>query len=158
MSTLFRAKTFGEILGHDKGDSPGAMVYRRFLELNVRTDEQFRQLPKADRYLWLVYWLGWQVQNGGIDQLIWNSQGDYIMETLEALQAIGAADTHNTLKEACDLFSDGRPSEDRELRQEQMHAIRTRSDGRLLDDVIAGELDRNLSELMWEYYRTHREK
>jgi hypothetical protein len=114
-----------------------------------------RALAAPDRYLWLIFWLGWQVENGGIDQFLWNSQGDYALETLEALEAIGAAESHRLLKEACALFPDGRPSQDQEVRDDQIRAIHARFGGKDLDNIVGGDLDANLTELLWDYHRAH---
>jgi hypothetical protein len=156
MSTPWRPKTLGEILGADQGDSPEAKVYRRYLELGINSEEKLRAVAAPDRYLWLVFWLQWEVDNGGIDQFLWNSKGDYAMETLEALNAIGASDAHKLLGELCALFPDGRPSEDQETRQGQMRAINARFGVEDLYDIVGGgRLDLNLTELLWEYHRTH---
>jgi hypothetical protein len=58
------------------------------------------------------------------------------------------------LKEACELFPDGQPSEDEETRQEQIRTISMMFGGKKLDDIItAGEWEPNLEELLMEYRR-----
>ncbi len=155
MNAPWRPKTIGEILGQDQGDSPGAKVFRRYLELDINSQEKLRALAAPDQYLWLIYWLYGEVQNGGIDQFLWNSSGEYALETLEALQAVGAAESYRVLKEACDLFPDARPSQDQEIRQDQIRAINAHFEGKHIDDIVDGDLDANLIELLWEYHRTH---
>jgi len=155
VDTPWRPKTIGEILGQDQGTSPGASIFRRYLELDINTEEKFRAMAAPDRYLWLIFWLGWQVENGGISQFFWNSQGDYALETLEALQAIGAAESYRVLAQACALFPDGRPSQDQEVRQDQIRDISAHAGVEDIDDMIVGDLDANLTELLWEYHRTH---
>jgi hypothetical protein len=88
-------QTLGEICGFDKGDSPQAQVLRIYGKLfDICSGDQFRQLAVPDRYLWLVYFLIYEVDNGGIDQFYWN-RGMYATETLEALEAIRARGTPN---------------------------------------------------------------
>ena len=119
-----RGRTLAEILGHDKGDSPEAQVYRIWLDLLDLGAEYVAdvllKLPPSDRYIWLVSCFSGQVDNGGIDQFLFNSSGDYVMETLEALAAIGASKSHRALEQACALFPNGRPSEDHDTREVQV--------------------------------------
>ena len=121
-----RGYTFAEILGYDKGDTPDAQLCRIWLDLfysGAEYEDVLLQLPLYDRYIWLVCSFSEQVQNGGIDQFLFNSSGDYVAETLEALAAIGASNFHRALEQACALFPNGRPSEDHETREDQVREI-----------------------------------
>ena len=95
-----RGFTLAEILGHDKGDSPDAQLCRIWLNLlysGAESEDVLFQLPTCDRYIWFVTCFSAQVENGGIDQFLFNSSGDYVAETLEALAAIGASKSHRFL-------------------------------------------------------------
>jgi hypothetical protein len=151
-----RIPTLGEILGLDKEDTPQGKVFRLYVDLDIRTDEQLRALPVQDRYVWLIYRFDSNVQNGGIDSFFWNSDGEYLAECLEALQAIGAVRTYQMVKELSDLFPDGGPAVENETRQSQMRAILENPEGtevRDFDDLIEFDWDENLFELLLEYRR-----
>ncbi len=91
-----------------------------------------------------------EVENGGIDQFFWN-RGEYAVETLDALKAIGAMRTHRTLLETCSLFPDGQPAEDDEMRQVQLRQIHAKFGGKKLDDIVDFQWDDNLEELLLKY-------
>ncbi len=151
-----RIRTIGEIIGLGKQDTPEGKVFRLYLDLDIRTDEQLRALPAQDRYVWFIYRFDQEVQNGGIDQFFWNSTGDYLAECLEALQSIGAVQTHQLVKELCNLFPDRTPAVEQETRQGQMRAILENSvskEVRGFDDLIEFDGDENLFELLLEFRR-----
>jgi hypothetical protein len=153
-----RPKTIGEIIGLDQGDSPEAQVFRHWLDLlhsGAGRDEVLFKLPSCDRYLWLVYNFCSQVDNGGIDQFLFNSSGDYAAETLEALAAIGASRFHRALEQACALFPGGGPSKDHATREDQVRAINAKY-GVHIDEIIAGECESNVAELLLDFRRRSR--
>jgi hypothetical protein len=153
-----RAKTLAEILGFDKGESPNAQlcqIYSELLALNADTEDGLRRLSLRDQYIWLISCFQNQVANGGIDQFLFNSYGDYVVETLEALAAIGAFNAHRILKKACELFPNGRPSENHETREDQVRTINAKF-GKHMDELVgAGEIENNLSQLLIDYWRLH---
>ena|SRR5436305_2876646 len=148
-------KTLAEIFFLDK-DSPSAQVRRDYLDLRLDFSDDPRKLPRSDRYLWLVHWFCNQVENGGIDQFISNETGDYVSDTLEALQAIGAVKAHRFLKLACELFPDGQPSPNFDARQAQCRELFVRY-GKYIDEVIAYakscESEDEISKLLLEFRR-----
>ncbi len=152
-----RGYTLAEILGHDKGDSPNAQLCRIWLDLfysGAEYEDVLFQLPFYDRYIWHVSRFSAEVENGGIDQFLYNSSGDYVVETLEALAAIGASKSHRALEQACALFPNGRPSKDHETRENQVREINARLGDRHIDDIIAfGEFESNLAELLLDFRR-----
>lgn len=120
-----------------------------FLKLEVYSEEDYRKLPPRDRYLWDVTWFETEVMNGGVDQYLQNDTGDHIDECLEALQAIGAKKSHSLLTQACSLFPERRPSANRELRQKQLRELTGEKN---IDDLIQGEIETDLFQLMLNYY------
>lgn len=152
-----RGFTLAEILGQDKGDSPDAQLCRIWLDLfyaGAESEDVLLQLPFYDRYIWLVSRFSGEVANGGIDQFLFNSSGDYVVETLEALAAIGASQSHQALEQACVLFPNGRPSQDHEIRENQVREIHAKFADRHIDDIIGGgELESNLTELLLDFRR-----
>ncbi len=143
--------TIGQICGTDRGDSAHARVFRVVVKLlRVCSGNQFRKFAAPDQYHWLIYWMTQEVENGGIDQFFWN-RGEYARETLDALKAIGAMRTFQTILETCSLFPHGQPAEDDEMRQVQCREISARFDGKKLDDIVDFRWDDNLDELLLQY-------
>ena len=152
-----RGYTLAEILGRDKGETPDAQLCRIWLDLfymGAEYEEVLLHLPLCDRYIWLVSRFSSEVNNGGIDQFLSNSSGDYVAETLEALAAIGASKSCRALEQACELFPNGRPSGDHETRENQVREIIAKFEGRYIDDIVAmGKLESNLTELLLDFRR-----
>jgi Domain of unknown function (DUF4375) len=59
-----------------------------------------------------------EVNNGGFDQFFFNSAGDRTMETIYALETIGAVKMASILKRAAGKFPGGSPPRDRYARQD----------------------------------------
>ena len=66
----------------------------------------------------LVEELEMEINNGGFDQYFFNSAGDRVYPTVEALEAIGAKHTANIVRRAIAKFPQGVVPENREARQE----------------------------------------
>ncbi len=126
-------------------------VKRIFLTLEVYSENDYRNLPRRDRHVWDVSWFETEVMNGGIDQYLYNSAGDHAAECLEALEAIGAKRSFGLLKRICDLFPEGQASPNREDRQKQLRQL-VGETGQI-DDLIEGEIEYELYQLMLDYYR-----
>jgi hypothetical protein len=112
-------------------------------------EQDYRDLPRRDRYLWDVSWFETEVMNGGVDQYFYNSAGDHAHECLEALNAIGAEQSHTLLKRACDFFPEGRPSANRGVRQKQLKEL---ARPKHIDDLIDGEIEVDLYQHILDYY------
>jgi hypothetical protein len=65
----------------------------------------------------LVDALEGEVNNGGFDQLFFNSAGDEVAAMIEALEMIGATKTAAIVRRACARFPAGMPPMDRAERQ-----------------------------------------
>jgi len=59
-----------------------------------------------------------EVNNGGFHQFFYNSAGDNAMETIRALETIGAASMADIVKRAALMFPGKMPPKDRFLRQD----------------------------------------
>jgi Domain of unknown function (DUF4375) len=59
-----------------------------------------------------------EVNNGGFDQFFYNSPGDNTMETIQALEAVGALTTADIVRRAAAKFPGGTPPKDRFARQD----------------------------------------
>jgi uncharacterized protein DUF4375 len=94
-----------------------------FRTLDVSSAEDYRSLPRRDRYLWNISWFEAEVMNGGVDQYLYNSSGNHAIECLAALKVIGATRSHTLLEQACKLFPKGQPSSNQSIRQMQLREI-----------------------------------
>jgi len=74
------------------------------------------RLTRGQRTFFLNQNLEREVNNGGFDQFFVNSSGDFAHETIESLEAIGAAKTADILRQAIDAFPGSRVPKDREER------------------------------------------
>ena len=126
---------------------------RIFLTLEVYSESDYRNLSRRDRYIWDVSWFETEVMNGGVDQYFYNSTGDHALECLEALRAIKAENSYHLLKQGCDLFPSGKPSPNVEVRRKQLESLRDVKREPYIDDLIDGEIEVDLYQLLLDYYR-----
>lgn len=130
---------------------PAAKEVRQiFLALEVYTEQDYENLPQRDRFVWDIKWFETEVMNGGVDQYLGNL-GDHAAQCLEALNTIGAKKSYGLLKQACDLFPQGMPSRDQEVRQQQMREL---TGNKNIDDLIDGEIEVDLYQALLDYYHT----
>jgi hypothetical protein len=97
------------------------------LEIIVRLQEKeqrggYESLAAQERVVLDVAALEAEVNNGGLNQFFFNSAGDRVFATIEALKEIGAPETARIVEDACGLFA-GEPSRDRRVRQEQLEQL-----------------------------------
>jgi hypothetical protein len=92
-----------------------------------------------------------EVNNGGFDQFFYNSTGDNTVETIQALEAIGAVTMADILRRAAAKFPGGMPPKDRLARQEILLQISPNAEAfEDLDGEFYGYPD-NLAELLTGY-------
>lgn len=118
----------------------------------------FRALTPPEQVAYCVDALEREVNNGGFQQFFWNSSGDTAVETLRALEALGATEAARLVTRALAVFPDARPPADREARIALLEtlpaeATATWSD---LDDAFYRYPD-DLTALMREYVRANRD-
>ena len=116
----------------------------------MRSEADYRQLPRRDRYVWDVHWFEDEVMNGGIDQFLYNDTGDHAEETLEALDAIGAKQSAKFLRNALNLFPNHRANMDQIARRKQLAVIRR---GQNLDDQVTGQIEVDLYQFLLDYWK-----
>ena len=73
-------------------------------------------LTEAERIVVLVNRVNFDVEMGGLTAFFYNSAGDHAVETVSALEAVGAQGAADALRAANALFPGGAPSEDRAKR------------------------------------------
>lgn len=76
----------------------------------------FASLTPAEQVALCVDDLEREINNGGFDQFFWNSSGDHAHETVRALEAIGALQAAQIVREAIACFPDATVPADRERR------------------------------------------
>jgi hypothetical protein len=125
-----------------------------FLGLNVYQDDDINTLSERERFIWDVNWLQTEWYNGGTAQVFRNHTGCRIGPTIAALAVVGATESAAVLRQASDLFPEGRPSVNYEFRWEQMDEVHRRSknafdqfDQRMLKEDVFG--------LLLDYWRKH---
>jgi hypothetical protein len=71
-----------------------------------------RSAPHAMQVVHLVGRLDFEIANGGVLQWLTNQSGRYTVETIAALDEIGAADCANIVRKIVDFFPGGKLPED----------------------------------------------
>lgn len=83
-----------------------------YLNKKSKYREEMEKLNSSQRVLLIIESLEREINNGGFHQFYWNSSGNYAMETVEALNQIGATKTAGIVKKANDQFPNGIVPED----------------------------------------------
>ena len=128
-------------------------AYRIFNALRVTTEEEYLGLSPRERILYDVVRFEAEVMNGGIDQFFYNESGNHALETLEALEKIGATQSHEFLVAAFSLFPNGCPSKDCEKRREELEGLRSADLELTLDDLVVGDIEFDLYGRLFAFRR-----
>jgi len=88
---------------------------------NKAESDGHASLTKAERVIFDILYLDYEVRNGGFDQYLFNSSGNYAMSAIESFNNIGAVDIAKRMKKICDFFPGGKIPEDREERNKTLH-------------------------------------
>ena len=117
----------------------------------------FAGLTEAEQTVHCVDWLEREVNNGGFDQFFFNSSGNTALETIPALERLGARHTAGLVRRAVAVFPGGRPSANRDEREKQMEALpgSAREAWSKLDDEFY-EYHDDLAALERAYVQAHR--
>jgi hypothetical protein len=86
------------------------------------------KLNDSERVVSLVSYLQYELELGGIDGFYYNSAGDYAVETVSALEQIGATHAAKVLKRINVLFPGGVPAKDQGTRQEDLECLSSQPD------------------------------
>ncbi len=92
-------------------------------ELVAQSPRGFAESRLAERIVWCVSALEAEVNNGGFSLYFMNSAGDLAMETVDALDRIGAHKTMALVKEAMAVFPSPGPAASRTSREAQLDAL-----------------------------------
>jgi hypothetical protein len=121
-------------------------------------------LHHGEKLLWQINWLVWEVNNGGFDQYLTNSTGDYAQETIGYFKEVRATTICKLLKSIAAIFPRGIIPKDREKRcellmkweQEQKPPTEAEAFFTKVDNTFH-DRGENLTELTLAYVRNHRE-
>jgi len=86
-------------------------------------DSGFSGLTPREQVFYLVWALEAEVNNGGFDQFLLNSAGDYTSESVDALRQIGAIRMASLVQQAIEVFLPAAPSRSWSERQTQVLAL-----------------------------------
>ncbi len=111
-----------------------------YLNEKSKYREEMEKLNSSQRVLLIIESLQSEINNGGFHQYYWNSSGDYAMETVNALNQIGAVKTAEIVKKANDQFPNGIVPQDRDKREEILDKIDEKSSEywSTLDNIFYG--------------------
>lgn len=102
----------------------------------------YESLLPVERDFILTWWLEAEASNGSLHQYFSNSTGDSALDTVTALDRIGAPRAADILRDAIKLFGDGPYPTDRNERNKILDALGERDDdgnntfGRLTDQLF----------------------
>jgi len=83
----------------------------------------FENLNEIEKTFICVWSLQGEVDNGGFDQWLFNSSGNWALETILGLHRIGAEATAKMVEKVISLFPGGPPPKDIDKRREIMESI-----------------------------------
>ena len=114
-------------------------LWRRFVEIVSEQNKQGRanlvidhlvgapdlldHIQLSDRPIFLCMAMDSEISNGGISQWFGNYTGRHWEETIAQLNQLGAHEIAAVLQKGAELFPDGLPNKDQELRQSQLSAM-----------------------------------
>ncbi len=124
--------------------------------INADAEGRFTELTKPEQVYVCVSWVEAEVNNGGFDQFFYNSAGNHALETVEALDLIGANHTAEIVRRANGRFGESGPSQVRIERQAQLEKITGNSEGAFDDlDEAFYEYKDDLGALLKAYVKAN---
>jgi len=98
-------------------------------------------LSPTERVVVLISRANFEIELGGLDAFYCNSAGDEAVQTVAALEAVGANQAAMILRTANALFAGGAPPRDREKRFEALEVVRKLPNSPL--DSLTGKIYRD---------------
>ncbi|MBN1181927.1 MAG: DMP19 family protein [Bacteroidales bacterium] len=90
---------------------------------NKLEHEGFDELNDVEKTFICIWSFQGEVDNGGFDQWLFNSSGDWALETITSLQRVGAAETLKMVKKVVSYFPGGTPPKDINKRRELIESM-----------------------------------
>jgi len=123
--------------------------------ISVNDINQFNLLSEAEQTAFCLNILEAQVNNGGFNQFFSNSSGYFALETLVALERIGATKTKQVLNQALSIaYPGGFPSE-KDLHEEYLSEDDDSYDALNELDHLFFDYEDDLSALVNEYLKNY---
>ena len=105
-------------------DTSGSIIeLDDFIEDLCSYGDDMDKLTEPQKQFYYNQCLEREVNNGGFDQYFWNSSGDFALQTVQSLKAIGANTTADILQMAIDQFPEKQVPQDRAKRIATMEQI-----------------------------------
>ena len=155
-----RVPDLEQVFAMEREDMAASRIWM-FLSKFVEDDPELKTFTQPQRYVLVVEDFEAEINNGGFDQYFVNSAGDHAHLCLSALEAIGASDALDLLKQAVAVFPDGKAPSDREERFTVLEKIWEKQEN---EDAPGawGHLDKryyelgiDLGSLVMKYVRAH---
>lgn len=123
-----------------------------------RNGEDMASLTEAERVFFLTQQLETEVNNGGFDQFIFNSTGDFSAETSNAFLEIGAEKTAAICQRAFSAFGQELPANTAK-RRNLMEELQNDEINQILEscDQLFLNYEDDLEDLNYRYIMNHRE-
>jgi len=119
----------------------------------------FDRLLAVEKTVYCIWWLEAEVNNGGFHQFFFNTAGNFTVETVAALDTVGANNAKAILEQAAAVFAPGGPDTERYARQDQLEMLSEAEERRLNDlDARFYEYPDDLSKLLASYVRGNKEE
>jgi len=116
----------------------------------------FDGIREPERVLATIWSVEAEVNNGGFDQLFYNTAGDIAFYAAKALNSIGAHAMAGIAQKALDLFGEGGPPRDRDERVEALESISEKHEEYLNKlDYEFTEYPDNIQELLFTYVQSN---
>jgi len=112
-------------------------------------ENDLKPFTTPQRYVFAIQWYSAEVNNGGHCQFYDNSTGIVWEDALKGFEAIGAQQNINIIKASANRIG-GKPSKDREKRQEQMESYNSEFDDL---DKLYYEIEADMIKLLNAYIR-----
>ena len=126
---------------------------KSLLELETKG---FNEVREPERVLATIWAVEAEVNNGGFDQLFYNSAGDIAFYATKALDSIGAHKMAAIAQKALDLFGEDGSPKDRDERVEKLESISAINEEYLDElDCEFTEYPDNIQELLAVYVQSN---
>jgi hypothetical protein len=102
-------------------------------------------LTGGERFWFGIFWLFREVNNGGFHSFFFNDAGQFAFDAMAGLEKIGAHKTAYILRQAIDVFPEGKVPADQYLRRSVLTSLPEESQwerlGELSDEFFASKED-----------------
>lgn len=116
-----KTRIIGKILSLEN-ETKIIIALREYIDLKIKQNGR-EKLASVEKTFDCVFGFESEINNGGLNQYFFNSAGNFALDTVVALQNIGANYASELLLKSFDVFPEKKPFADRFKRQEQLNKI-----------------------------------